>query len=362
MNTVLFVQQLLNGLLAGAYYLLIALGLSLIFSLGGIVNLAHGAFYALGNIATREWCAGESAGTLLIGFFLGLGFLGLIGIAVLGLWQPEVPGGPAGFVLRGLVWPTGPFLFWTFVQAAGSLLGVGFMVRAYQIAEASRVARVVEMPMLRRPAPLTDLHALRQLTRLIRRERYALVHTHAAKAGFLGRLAAHRAGVPAIIHTPHTFPFERVDTRLAGLYRWLERRAARWCHRIVCLTEGQRQLALDARLCPPEKLVVIPNGVELPAEPPDILRRRYRAELGIAEDTLVVGFVGRLTPQKDIQTFLRVAAELLRTFPPLPRGEGRGEGKPPVTSNHSDWRRIALVQSRGTLPRAPTKTGAWQER
>ncbi len=44
----LFVQQLLNGLLAGAYYLLIALGLSLIFSLGGLVNLAHGAFYALG--------------------------------------------------------------------------------------------------------------------------------------------------------------------------------------------------------------------------------------------------------------------------------------------------------------------------
>ncbi len=44
----LFVQHLLNGLLAGAYYLLIALGLSLIFSLGGIVNLAHGAFYAIG--------------------------------------------------------------------------------------------------------------------------------------------------------------------------------------------------------------------------------------------------------------------------------------------------------------------------
>lgn len=47
-NTILFVQQLLNGLLAGAHHLLIALGLSLIFSLGGIVNLAHGAFYALG--------------------------------------------------------------------------------------------------------------------------------------------------------------------------------------------------------------------------------------------------------------------------------------------------------------------------
>ena len=48
----LFLQQVLNGLLAGAYYLLIALGLSLIFSLGGIVNLAHGAFYAIGAYLT----------------------------------------------------------------------------------------------------------------------------------------------------------------------------------------------------------------------------------------------------------------------------------------------------------------------
>jgi len=47
-QTVLFLQHVLNGLLAGTYYLLIALGLSLIFSLGGIVNLAHGAFYAIG--------------------------------------------------------------------------------------------------------------------------------------------------------------------------------------------------------------------------------------------------------------------------------------------------------------------------
>ncbi|MEO6270249.1 MAG: branched-chain amino acid ABC transporter permease, partial [Lautropia sp.] len=48
MTAILFIQQLVNGLLDGVYYLLIALGLSLIFSLGGIVNLAHGAFYAVG--------------------------------------------------------------------------------------------------------------------------------------------------------------------------------------------------------------------------------------------------------------------------------------------------------------------------
>ena len=105
-----------------------------------VLPIAAGVFYAMGNIATREWCEGESAETLLLGFFLALGLFGLLGMGVLAILQPEVPAGADGFVLRGLVWPSGTFLFWTFVQAAGSLFGVGLMVKAYQIAEASRVA------------------------------------------------------------------------------------------------------------------------------------------------------------------------------------------------------------------------------
>ncbi len=105
-----------------------------------VLPIVAGALYATGNIATREWCEGESAETLLIGFFLALGFFGLIGMGVLAIWQPVVPEGADGFILRGIVWPSGPFLFWTFVQAAGSLLGVGLMVKSYQIADASRVA------------------------------------------------------------------------------------------------------------------------------------------------------------------------------------------------------------------------------
>ncbi|MCU9850314.1 DMT family transporter [Defluviimonas sp. WL0024] len=108
--------------------------------LATVLPIAAGALYALGNIATRQWCEGESAETLLLGFFAMLGFLGLIGCAVLALWQPAVPEGADGFILRGLVWPSPDFLFWTFVQAAGSLIGVGLMIKAYQIAEASRVA------------------------------------------------------------------------------------------------------------------------------------------------------------------------------------------------------------------------------
>ncbi|MDT8854250.1 DMT family transporter [Paracoccaceae bacterium Fryx2] len=109
-------------------------------SVAAVLPVLAGALYAMGNIATREWCAGESAETLLAGFFAVLGLFGAIGVGLLALYPLEVPAGAAGFVQRGWVWPSQSFWFWTFVQAAGSLFGVGMMIKAYQIAEASRVS------------------------------------------------------------------------------------------------------------------------------------------------------------------------------------------------------------------------------
>jgi drug/metabolite transporter (DMT)-like permease len=99
-----------------------------------------GALYALGNIATREWCAKESAETLLIGFFMALGVLGATGLLVLQVMPMTVPEGADGFVQRGWVSPSSTFLFWVVVQATVSVVGVGLMIRAYQMAEASRVS------------------------------------------------------------------------------------------------------------------------------------------------------------------------------------------------------------------------------
>jgi drug/metabolite transporter (DMT)-like permease len=109
-------------------------------SLAALVPVIAGALYALGNVATRQWCAEETAGTMLAGFFGALGVLGAIGMAVLAILPVDVPEGAAGFVLRGPVKPTPVFWFWTFVQAAGSLVAVGMMIKAYQIAAASRVS------------------------------------------------------------------------------------------------------------------------------------------------------------------------------------------------------------------------------
>lgn len=103
------------------------------------IPVLGGALYALGNVATRAWCAGEGAVTLTAGFFAMLGLFGALGLGVLAL-LPQAGTGTLGFILRGPVMPSAPVLFWIFVQAAGSLLGVGLMVKGYQLADASRVA------------------------------------------------------------------------------------------------------------------------------------------------------------------------------------------------------------------------------
>ncbi|MDP2080765.1 MAG: DMT family transporter [Pseudotabrizicola sp.] len=116
-------------------------------SAAAILPVLAGALYALGNVATREWCPKESAETLVAGFFGMLGLFGAIGMVALTILPLVSPSGPDGFLMRGYVAPTMPFLWWTFVQAAGSLLGVGMMIRAYQITDAGR-ASVMEYVIL----------------------------------------------------------------------------------------------------------------------------------------------------------------------------------------------------------------------
>jgi drug/metabolite transporter (DMT)-like permease len=105
-----------------------------------VAPIGAAVLYAISNIATREWCAGESAATLTGGFFAALGLWGGAGLILAAVVPHAVPAGADGFILRGWVAPDLPFLAVTAMQAAGSLIGVGLMVRAYQLAEASQVA------------------------------------------------------------------------------------------------------------------------------------------------------------------------------------------------------------------------------
>lgn len=100
-----------------------------------------GVFYALGAIATRTLCAGESVLSMLLALIVIQGIIGLIAMAVLALLAPEAAAGGAGFVLRGWVWPMAPLThLLMLVQALGSVIGVGLIIRAYQLGEPSHVS------------------------------------------------------------------------------------------------------------------------------------------------------------------------------------------------------------------------------
>lgn len=109
-------------------------------SLAALLPVLAGLLYAIGNIATREWCAGESALTLATGFFAMMGLMGAAGLAALAIWPLPAPPGPDGFIPRGWVTTTPGFLGLVLMQAVGSLVGVACAVRAYQVAAANRVA------------------------------------------------------------------------------------------------------------------------------------------------------------------------------------------------------------------------------
>lgn len=169
-----------------------------------------------------------------------------------------------------------------------------------------RGVEVVELPALSRLVSLLDdLRVLWTLYWIFRREAPLIVHTHTAKAGTLGRLAAVLARVPVRIHTfhGHVLGGAYFPGWLTRSYLEIERQLARVTHRLVVLTEGQkRELARELKVAPEERFRVIPLGLELEAFAAvdrETARKKTRVTLGVQRDESVVGIVGRLVPVKN---------------------------------------------------------------
>lgn len=178
-------------------------------------------------------------------------------------------------------------------------------------AEQHGVTPVIVPELSRSLNPLRDLKTLWQLWRVIRREKPDVVHTHTAKAGFVGRWAAKLAGVPVIVHTFHGHVFEGYfSPRKTQLFIWLERITSRISDSILTLTEGlRRELADKYRVARAERITVLPLGLDL--QPfADTPRKSglFRQAWNIPVDAPLVGISGRFVPVKNHALFLDAAA------------------------------------------------------
>jgi len=160
----------------------------------------------------------------------------------------------------------------------------------------------------------SDAVALLKLVRLVRRERPDIIHTHTAKAGMVGRVAARLCGTPLVLHTFHGNVFHGYfGPRKTRVFIALERALARATNRILALNAEQRQELLRYGIAPPRKISVLKLGLPLEAltrnaAPPAMLREKW----GVPAGNRTVGIVGRLVPIKGHELFIDVAAHVQR--------------------------------------------------
>ena len=182
------------------------------------------------------------------------------------------------------------------------------------------VTPVVVRALGRSVSPLADLRSFGELLSLVRRARPDVVHTHTAKAGALGRLAAALCGVRVRIHTFHGHVFHGYFGAAATqLVLLAERTLGLLSHRVLAVSEEVgRDLAGVYGVVPPGKIEVVPLGLDLEAFAAAGRgegRGALRAEIGAAADEPLVGITGRLVPVKDHAFFLEAGAALLREEP-----------------------------------------------
>jgi glycosyltransferase involved in cell wall biosynthesis len=179
-------------------------------------------------------------------------------------------------------------------------------------AEAAGFRVVIEPSLVSPLSPREDRTALRQLTRLCEAGGFDVVHTHSAKAGALGRLAAHRAAVPLIVHTYHGFPFHEFQNPVRkAAYVAIERRLARITDAVLAIGSGVATEALRRGLATPSSLRTIAPVVEAITVPKTVeSRAAARASLGLGGRGPIVGTVGRIDYQKAPEHLIAAIAKL----------------------------------------------------
>lgn len=186
------------------------------------------------------------------------------------------------------------------------------------LAEAHNVDLIVIPALSRSISFYKDVISLFQLVRVLRQHRPAIVHTHTAKAGTLGRLAAMIVGIPIRVHTFHGHVFKGYFSPLVTrMFSMIERFLARHTDCIIAISESQKKELTDAyHIAAPHKVVVIPLGLDLaPFLQVNEPERKLHAAIHCSGSAPLVGWVGRFTAIKDPGLFLHCVSLVTDLLP-----------------------------------------------
>ena len=152
-----------------------------------------------------------------------------------------------------------------------------------------------------------DLKAIKEVRTLIKRYNPDIVYAHSSKAGAIARVAD--IGLKnRCVYNPHGWAFNmRCSAKKKAMYTAIEKLAAPFCDKIICISDAEKQSALDKKICREDKLRVIFNGVDIETYENGVHGAVKRGDLNIPEDAFVVGMVGRMSPQKAPDVFVKMA-------------------------------------------------------
>lgn len=153
----------------------------------------------------------------------------------------------------------------------------------------------------------SDLKAIKRVRALIKKYNPDIVYAHSSKAGAIARVAD--IGLKNYcVYNPHGWAFNiRCSAKKKTMYTAIEKVAAPFCDKILCISDAEKQSALKKRICKEDKLQVIFNGVDIETYESSEHGKVKRADLNIPEDAFVVGMVGRISPQKAPDVFVKMA-------------------------------------------------------
>jgi glycosyltransferase involved in cell wall biosynthesis len=173
---------------------------------------------------------------------------------------------------------------------------------------------VVVIPMERSIHLWKDFVSFVAIFRHLAKNRYDIVHAHSSKAGVLFRMAAWIARVPSIVYTPHCFYFQGKVGIKKTFYSAVEKCMGVITDYII-VSNNERDAAIQCKIAALEKLLNINNAIDFDEYNANRRKDILKAAMGLQENALVIGAIGRLVEQKDWLTYIYAATETIAHFP-----------------------------------------------